>query len=160
MKEAEAIKEQGISVFHSKTSEAFMLIAFMIGDLIFVYRNIPAPVDLDLYSGLNEKSFVELKNKILQKQTDHEHSHLTLAESVFLYMLVDVVCKSFVDDANETLKKLGVQNLKITEEEYDILRINFLRYGQLMIEKMNQKFEKNDFFKQSLEKLKNWNSER
>ena len=146
MEAQRALNGPGVSVFHSQTSNAFMLIAFMVGDLLLVDKTILAPVTLNFYAGLNEKSFVNLKNKILKNQSDGEFSHLTLGESIYLYMLVDLVCKCFVDDTNETLKSMASQNLKISEVEYEILRMNFLHYGQSLIEKMNEKFESNEVF--------------
>lgn len=150
----EAQGEPGVSVSHTRTSEAFMLIVFLIGDLLFVYKSVSLPVNPGIYNGLNEGSFVNLKNKILKNQAAGEFSHLSLQESIFLYMLVDIVCKSFVNEANETLKELAIQNVEISEEEYDILRMNFLRYGQSLIEKMNVKFSANEFFCQAMAKLK------
>lgn len=154
MEENKSLNEPGVSVSHTRTSEAFMLIVFMVGDLLLVHKSVSLPVDLGIYEGLNENSFVRLKNKILKNQAAGEFSHLTLQESVFLYMLVDIVCKSFVNDVNETLKNLAVQNVNISEEEYEILRMNFLRYGQSLVEKMNLKFAENEFFCNALAKLK------
>ncbi len=154
MNESEnTMHEPGISVFQSQTSEAFMLIAFMIGDLLIVNGALQGPKDFQLYKGLNKKSYSDLKRKIFQPRQAGEHSNLTINESIHLYMLVDIACKSFVDDTNETLKKLAIENVKISEDEFEILRMNFLRYGQLLIEKMNRKFEKNELFVQSKKNL-------
>lgn len=150
----EAWNEPGVSVSHTRTSEAFMLIVFMVGDLLLIHKSVSLPVSLDIYEGLNENSFVKLKNKILKSQSAGEFSHLTLQESLYLYMLVDIACKSFVNDANEALKSLAIENVKISEEEYEILRMNFLRYGQSLIEKMNIRFAANEIFCSALTKLK------
>lgn len=152
---ANFLAEPGVSVFHSKTGDAFMLIAFLVGDLIFINKIITPPVNPSVYDGLNETSFSSLKNKILDDRNERELTHLTLRESISLYMLIDVVCKCFVDDENEKLKALAVENVKIEEEEYNILRINFLRYGQSLIKKMNEKFSRNKIFSQALSKVKN-----
>lgn len=146
--------EPGITVYHSQTSAAFMLIIFMVGDLLFVYKSLAPPVNLNIYNGFDEDNFNALKNKILKKQASGEFSHLNLTESIYLYMLLDVVCKCFVDDANETLKDLAINNVKISEEEYEIMRMNFLRYGQSLIGKMNEKFAANEIFRGALAKLK------
>ncbi len=148
------LNEPGITVYHSQTSAAFMLITFMVGDLLLVYKTLSPPVDLNIYDGLDEKKFNALKNKVLKNQASGEFAHLNLNESIFMYMLVDMVCKCFVDEVNETLKKLAIENVKISEEEYEQLRINFLRYGQSLIEKMNEKFENNESFCEMQEKLK------
>lgn len=144
----------GISVSHSQISEAFMLIVFMVGDLLFVYNAISSPVSLHLYKGLDAQSYASLKNKILKNQSAGAHTHLSLDESIHLYMLVDIVCKNFVFDNNETLKKMAIENVSVSEEEYEILRINFLRYGQSLIEKMNEKFVNNPMFCDALDGLK------
>lgn len=152
--ELESFPEPGVSISHTQTSEAFMLIVFMVGDLFFVYKNITLSLDPAVYKGLDSSSFVTLKNKILKKHKESEFTHLDIYESIRLYMLVDIVCKAFVDDTNETLRKLAIENVSISEEEYEILRINFLRYGQSLIEKMNEKFEKNKIFYEALDGLK------
>lgn len=151
---AGTMNEPGITVYHSQTSAAFMLITFMVGDLLLVYKTLEAPINLNVYNGLDEKNFNGLKNKILKNQASGEFAHLNLIESIHMYMLVDMVCKCFVDEANETLKNLAIENVKVSEEEYEQLRINFLRYGQSLIEKMNEKFEKNEVFCKALGKLK------
>ncbi len=146
--------EPGITVFYSQTSSAFMLITFLIGDLLFVNKSLSAPVNMNVYEEMNQKTFNDLKNKILKNQENGEITHLNLRESILMYMLVDASCKCFVDDMNETLKTLAIQNVKVTEEEYEKLRINFLRYGQSLVEKMNEKFQGNEIFKTALENLK------
>lgn len=148
------LNEPGITVYHSQTSAAFMLITFMVGDLLLVYKTLSSPVSLEFYAGLDDKKFIELKNKVLKNQASGEFSHLNLQESISMYLLVDLVCKCFVDEANETLKELAIENVKVSETEYEQLRINFLRYGQSLVEKMNEKFEKNEFFCGAVAKLK------
>lgn len=146
--------EPGITVYHSPTSAAFMLITFMVGDLLFLYKTVSFPVNLSIYKGLDSEKFNELKIKILRNQATGKYTYLNISESITMYMLVDLVCKCFVDDANETLKGLAIENVKVSEEEYEQLRINFLRYGQSLIEKMNEKFETNKIFTEALAGLK------
>ena len=146
--------EPGITVYYSQTSAAFMLITFMVGDLLLVSKTLASPVNQDEYYDLDEKSFVGLKTKILQNQAKRQFSHLTMRESIRMYVLVDLVCKCFVDDANETLKTLAINNVNVSAEEYDQLRINFLRYGQSLVETMNKKFASNELFLAFLTKTK------
>lgn len=131
-----------------------MLITFMIGDLLLVSKTLVSPAASNLLGELDEKNYGSVKDKILTNQARGEITYLSLRESVFLYLLVDMACKCFIDDTNETLKNLAVKNVKVSEEEYEQLRINFLRYGQFLIEIMNEKFQTYEIFRTAFERLR------
>lgn len=147
-------KKPGLTIYNTKTSTAFAMISFMVGELMYVYDSIEPPIDLSVYKELSTDSFNRLKVKIFKNHKSHELISLSLAESIQLYMLVDLACKCLVSDTNMELKNMAIESLDVDEEEYGQLRINYLRYAQSLIEKMNDKFKDNREFASATAALK------
>ena len=136
----------GITIHPTSTGNAFSMISFMVGELVYIYKTIDPPVDITKYIGLNEKTFKNLQNKVLSALHSKEVVNLNFEESMLLYMVIDLSCKCLVDKINLSLKELAIPSLEISGEEYDKLRINYLRYAESFIQTINEKFEKNAAF--------------
>lgn len=151
-----AFIEPGITVFQSSHSTGFALVTFLISDLFFVYDAFNPPVDLAVYKNLNLKEYNMLKKKVLSSQLKTEIVNLSLQESIYLYMLVDLCCKTLVSDLDVQLRELSKKNLKLTDEQYDNITRLYLQFAEALINRMNIKFKDNELFAFSLRELKNW----
>jgi hypothetical protein len=151
-------KEPGITIFNNKTSLAFSLISFMVGELILIHKSVATPIDMSIYSKLNPDSFNLLRSSFFQKQDNEKYIHLNIEESIIMYMLIDLTCKCFVNETSTELEKLALSTLDIDSEDFSRLSQNYIKYGQKLIEKMNEKFNSNELFTQSLKGLREWNN--
>ena len=81
---------------------------------------------------------------------------LNVEESLLLYLIVDMVCKCFVSDANVVLRKKAKENMEIGIEEYKQVSLSYIHYAQSLLQEMNQKFDGNPTFDDVHDKLSHW----
>lgn len=148
--------EPGITVYQSNQSSAFALVTFLINDLFFLYDAFKPPVDLAIYKNLNLNKYNTLKMKVLSSQIKSQIVYLNLQESIHLYMLVDLTCKTLVSDLDVQLRELAKKNLELSEEQYGTITRLYLQFAEALINRMNIKFKDNELFVFSLQELKDW----
>ncbi|MDA9563247.1 hypothetical protein N9R81_01070 [Flavobacteriales bacterium] len=148
-------KLTGITIQKSKISQAFTLISFMVGELIFD-GTIESPVVVDKYPNLDQEHFHDLREKMMREIASKEEIELDVEESLLLYLIVDMVCKCFVGDANVILREKALENMEIGAEEYKQVSLSYIHYGQSLLQEMNTKFDGNPSFDDVHDKLSHW----
>ena len=127
----------------------------MVGELIFD-GTIEAPVDVSKYPNLDPEHFHQLRDKMMADINSKEETALNVEESLMLYLLVDMVCKCFVGDANAILRQKAQENMEIDADEYHKVSLSYIHYGQSLLNEMNEKFDGNPTFDDVHEKLNHW----
>ena len=148
-------KLTGITIEKSKISQAFTMISFMVGELIFD-GTIKPPVKVSKYPNLDRDHFYELRTKMMGHIATKDEIKLNVEESLLLYLIVDMVCKCFVSDANVVLRKKAKENMEIGTEEYKQVSLSYIHYAQSLLQEMNQKFDGNPTFDDVHDKLSHW----
>jgi len=148
-------KLTGITIEKSKISQAFTLISFMVGELIFD-GTIEPPVKVSKYPNLDRDHFYELGTKMMGHIAMKDEIKLNVEESLLLYLIVDMVCKCFVSDANLVLREKAKENMEIGTEEYKQVSLSYIHYAQSLLQEMNQKFDGNPTFDDVHDKLSHW----
>lgn len=144
-----------ITITKNKLSMAFSLITFMVGEVLFIEKAIACPVDVNKFPEINEDDFLSLKQKQLEILNKAEKVVLDEEESLLLYLLVDIVCRCFVGDANIFLEERAAQIMEIGKEEYKQVRHSYIHYAQSLITEINNKFDKSTKFIDARARLSN-----
>lgn len=148
-------KLTGITIEKNKVSQAFTLISFMVGELIFD-GTIDAPVEVSKYPNLDSDHFHDLRTKMMNDIATKDEISLTVEDSLLLYLIVDMVCKCFVSDANIILREKAQENMEIEAEEYKQVSLSYIHYAQSLLNEMNEKFDGNPTFDDVHDKLSHW----
>ncbi|MBL4624697.1 MAG: hypothetical protein JKY42_06115 [Flavobacteriales bacterium] len=148
-------KLTGITIQKTKISQAFTLISFMVGELIFD-GTVEAPVQVSRYPNLDKDHFHDLRAKMMSDLATKKEIMLDVEESLLLYLIVDMVCKCFVSDANVILREKAEENMEIDAEEYKQVSLSYIHYAQSLLNEMNEKFDGDPTFDDVHEKLNHW----
>jgi hypothetical protein len=133
---------------------AFSLISFMVGEVILIEKALVSPIDLKLFPEINPESFLDLKKKQFQiLEEDSTAIELNEEESLLLYLLVDIVCRCFVSEANLFLEKRANDVMSIDKEEYKAVRLSYIHFAENLISDINHKFEKSTKFADARDRL-------
>lgn len=125
----------------------------MVGEIVFIEQAIKSPVNLEQFPEVNESDFLDLKDKQLSILKEAEEVELDEEESLLLYLIVDVVCRCFVSDANTLLEERALTIMDIGPEEYNKVRHSYIHYAQDLLGEMNTKFSKSEKFKDLHDRL-------
>ncbi len=140
----------------NRITSAFVLITFLINELIIENKIIPSPVNLSEFEFIDENNFRMLRHKIVAQFEEQGKAVLTFEESMMFYVYIDIACKCFISDTNHALKELAKRNMKINPESYDALRLQFLSTAEKILSVFNEKYGENNRMKEVKEKLVNF----
>jgi hypothetical protein len=140
----------------NRITSAFVLITFLINELILENKIIPSPVNLSDFEFIDESNFRMLRHKIVAQFEEQNKAVLSFEESMMFYVYIDIACKCFVSDINHTLKDLSKRNMRISPESYDALRLQFLNTADKILSIFNKKYGEHDQMKKVKEKLVNF----
>lgn len=94
---------------------------------------------------IDEEQLDELESLVIEQQ-DQEVIHLERDQILFLYALLEIICRLFVCEIGDDLKKLAIECGDTNEEEFLKVRSFFLSQAETFLHGTNETFRDNEEF--------------